>query len=230
MKQVLPGVYQVASGYVNAFLVDGDEGVTLIDTLLPNKHEVFVSALSSIGRTIEDVIAIMLTHSHADHAGNAAALKSKSGAQVYASEADARAIRGDERPSPPPVANRFPFLRPLVRLLPIPAAVSVEHLIGEAVGGRLPGDLRAINTPGHTPGHTSYLLDRDGGALFVGDAAVASRGEITRGYMNRSEPTFDASLRHIAELDFDVALFGHAQPLTSGASAAFRRFANTLRV
>ena len=229
MDPILPGVYQVSSGYVNAFLVDGDEGVTLVDTLLPKKQEVVISALASIGRTIEEVVAIVLTHSHADHAGSAAALKSRSGAQVYASEPDARAIRGEERPPPPPVADRLPWLSPLMRLLPVPPPASVEHLIGEAIGGRVPGHLRAIDTPGHTPGHTSYLLDRDGGAMFVGDAAVAVRGQIRRGYMNRPDPTFDASLRHIAEHDFDVALFGHARPIASAASTAFRTFASTLR-
>jgi len=41
--------------------------------------------------------------------------------------------------------------------------------------------------------------------------------------MNRAEATFDASLRHIAEHDFERAVFGHATPLRSGASAAFSR-------
>ncbi len=49
-----------------------------------------------------------------------------------------------------------------------------------------------------------------------------------RGYMNRAEPTFDASLRHIAEHDFERAAFGHAAPLHTGASAAFRRFVESM--
>ena len=44
--------------------------------------------------------------------------------------------------------------------------------------------------------------------------------------MNRAEPTFDTSLRHIAEYDFERSVFGHAVPLHAGASAAFRRFVN----
>ncbi len=87
-----------------------------------------------------------------------------------------------------------------------------------------------IDTPGHTPGHVSYLLDRAGGVLFVGDAAVANRrGEVRRGWMNAPSPTFDASLRHLAEFDFDAAFFAHSRPIATGAAGAFERFAARLR-
>ena len=85
-----------------------------------------------------------------------------------------------------------------------------------------------IDTPGHTPGHVSFLLDREGGLLIVGDAAVAKQGEVRRGSFNRGEPTVDASLRHIAEFDFERAVFGHSAPIQSGAATAFRRFAASI--
>jgi glyoxylase-like metal-dependent hydrolase (beta-lactamase superfamily II) len=228
MDTIIPGVYRISGGYVSAYLIDGDEGVTLVDSLLPKKEGVITKALAGIGRSISDVSAIVLTHSHADHAGSAAAVKEASGAAVYASAGDAAAVRGEERTSPPPMADRFPFLKPIMRLLPAPAPVAVEHVIGEGSDGQLPEDLKVIDTPGHTPGHVSYLLEREGGLLFVGDAAVARKGEIKRGWMNRAEPTIDASLRHIAEFDFERAVFGHAAPMRSGAARAFKRFAASL--
>ncbi len=228
MDTIIPGVHRIPGGYVNAYLIDGDEGVTLVDTLLPKKEGTITKALAEIGRSLSDVSAIVLTHSHADHTGSAAAVKEASGAAVYASTGDVAAVRGEEKPPLPPMAERFPFLKPIMRLLPAPAPVVVEHVIGEGADARLPEDLRVIDTPGHTPGHVSYLLDREGGLLFVGDAAVAKKGEITRGWMNRAEPTFDASLRHIAEFDFARAVFGHAAPIQSSAAQAFKRFAATL--
>ncbi len=94
---------------------------------------------------------------------------------------------------------------------------------------KLPGDLRAIDTPGHTPGHMSFVLDRDTGVVFVGDAAKTTRdGRVIRGYFNRSTPLVDGSLRHLAEHDFDVAVFGHSPPIKSNASAAFRQFTESL--
>jgi hypothetical protein len=72
-------------------------------------------------------------------------------------------------------------------------------------------------------------LDRSCGVLFVGDAAVATRGgDVKQGWMNRSTPTFDGSMAHIAKFDFAVASFGHARAIRSGASGAFRRFADSM--
>lgn len=228
MDLELPGIHVVPS-YSNAFVIDGDDGVTLIDTGLPNRHGAVIEVLESIGRSIEQVGVIALTHAHSDHTGGAAALARASQADVIASPQDAPAIRGQQPVAPPPVFDRFFFLKPLFRFVPGAESVGVDHAVSEGDSAILPPDLTVIDTPGHTPGHVSYLLDRGGGVLFVGDAAVASRrGEVRRGWMNASTPTFDASLRHLAEYDFDVALFAHSRPIIGGAAAAFRRFASTL--
>jgi glyoxylase-like metal-dependent hydrolase (beta-lactamase superfamily II) len=75
---------------------------------------------------------------------------------------------------------RFSFIIPLYRLLPDAEGVDVDHVVGEA--NVLSGDLTVIASPGHTQGNVSDLLEREGGVLFVGDAAVASRaGQVKRG-------------------------------------------------
>lgn len=66
MNNVADGVHQVDIGHVNAFIVDGDEGVTLIDTLLPRREGVIAEGLKTIGRSFDDVTAIVLTHAHTD--------------------------------------------------------------------------------------------------------------------------------------------------------------------
>ena len=213
-------------GYVNAFLVDGDEGVVVIDAGLPKKHGQIESALSAIGRSPTDVTAILLTHSHADHSGGAAALKKSTGAPLITSEKAAPAVRGDVKPPPPPIMAGV--LRPLANLMPPPPPAEVDQVVREGPTG-LPSDLEVLATPGHTPGHISYLLDRDGGILFVGDAAVSTKGgAIARGWMNRRSSDWDASIVNISQRVFTQAFFGHAGPITSAASDAFRTFATTL--
>lgn len=230
MDAIISGVHLVATRSVNSYIIDGDEGVTLVDTLLPNNEGAISIALAAIGRSLVDVTAIVVTHAHSDHTGSATAVKAASGAAVYAPIGDVGAVRGEQKPPLPPMADRFPFLKPIMnRFLPAPDPVVVEYEIAEGIGGTLPADLQVIDTPGHTPGHVSFLLERDGGLLFVGDAAVAKNGRVKRGYMNRAEPTFDASLRHMAERNFERAVFGHAAPLESGASAAFNRFVEAIR-
>ena len=228
MTSIAHGVHQVP-GYSRSFIIDGDEGVTLIDTGLPKRDGAIVEVLSSIGRSVEDVRRIGITHAHIDHFGNAAVLQRRSGAPVFAPTRDAAAIRGEEKTPHPPVLDRLPFLKPVFGLLPGADPVEVDAVIAEGEQNGLPGDLKVIDTPGHTPGHISFLLERAGGVLFVGDAAVATKsGEVKRGWMNRSTPSFDASLRHIAEFDFDIAVFGHSNPLDRSASDAFRRLAEKI--
>lgn len=221
MEKVAEGVYSIKVRVVRMFVVDGDEGVTLIDTGLPRGEGRIREGLRSIGRSEADIRAILITHGHADHTGSAAVLRVESGAMVVASEHDAPAVRGVELPPPPPVAFRFPVLKPFLKAMPTAMGVEVDRLVSE--GMRVPGGFSAYETPGHTEGHVSYLLRRGKGVLFVGDAAVNRRGAVARGYFNAKSTTIDASIRRLGSLAFDVACFGHSPPL-SAARDAFRSF------
>lgn len=227
---LVDGVYAIGTrGGGDAYIVDGDEGVTLVDTLVPGREGAIAESLKEIGRDLDDVSAILLTHSHMDHTGSAAAIKSVSKAAVYASEADTSAIQGVVKPPDPPAPWYYRPMFWLTVFFPDAPPVVVDHRVSEDANELLPGDLRAIDTPGHTPGHTSYLLDRDGGLLLVGDAAWSTKdGGVKRGYVNRSTPEVDGSLSHLAEFEFEMAAFCHAKPIRTQASAAFRRFAESL--
>ncbi len=222
MQQIAAGIHQVSKGS-NAFIVDGDDGVVLIDTGLPKRHGAILDGLTSLGRKPEDIAAIVITHGHFDHAGGAAVLKRNSGAALIASEIDAPVVRGDASAPPAPIMD-FPILRSLIGLFPKAEGVAIDHTVVE---GSVPvvSDLSVVPTPGHTPGHISLLLERHGGVLFAGDSAMSTRsGGVRRGFMNRKSETFDSSLRAMADLDFEVACFGHSAAIVGGAGGSFRAF------
>jgi glyoxylase-like metal-dependent hydrolase (beta-lactamase superfamily II) len=84
-----------------------------------------------------------------------------------------------------------------------------------------------VHTPGHTAGHVSYLLERSGGVLFAGDAAggFGGKARMPPRVMSTDMAAAASSVGRLAELSFDVAVFGHGKAVTGGAVERFRELA-----
>ena len=230
-EQVLPGVYQISMLYVNAFLIAQDE-VTLIDSGLPKRKETILKALSQAERKPEELKHIAITHHHIDHTGSLAALVAATGARTYVHPLDAEVVRGDK---PPPTSNReilaARVLGPIIDRLfhPELETIQPDQEVNDGEELQVAGGMRAIHSPGHTPGHLAYLWPQHGGVLFAGDAAgnvlggpgapVGSLG----GMFTEDFSAARASFRKLAELEFDTACFGHGGVIKGQAHAAFRR-------
>ncbi|MGH3983917.1 MAG: MBL fold metallo-hydrolase [Pseudonocardiaceae bacterium] len=76
-----------------------------------------------------------------------------------------------------------------------------------------------IATPGHTDGSMALLLQRPR-VLFTGDTVAEHQGQIVLGPFNLDLDRTAVSFRALAELDADVACFGHGRPVIGAASAA----------
>lgn len=227
MESLGHGVHRLSVGS-NAYLVDGDDGVVLLDTGIPGRLPRIRDGLSAIGRELGDLRAVLITHAHPDHVGSAAAVVEAGGRPVCMSPTDAAVARGDAPVQPPPMMDLVGPLKGLFALAPKPDLVAVDHEVDETHCFGLPQDWRVIETPGHTSGHLSFVLDRAGGLLFAGDAAMVSRrGRVVRGVFNGRSRAVDASIARLAEHEFAAAYFGHGRPLTSAAAAAFRRYAES---
>ena len=159
---------------------------------------------------------MLMTHGHPDHVGSARAIVKRTGAQVHAHSGDTRLRRRSGRRylgGAGGVLARVPVVRTAEAHAP------VEHgQVADLLGG-----LRALHTPGHTPGSVCYLLEREG-LLFSGDTLFSDGERVSRsvpfpGY-NRAD--YVASLRALAELDFGILCGGHGAPLLRAASRRLR--------
>ncbi len=217
MREIADGVFEIPVLFVRAFLVVTDDGVVLVDTGLPRHSGYFQRALRDAGKAIGDVTTILLTHWHGDHSGNAADLQRRSGARVVAHSLDAPRISG----AGPAAMNTLQKV--LARVTGDLEPVPVDEELTADGAFSVPG-FTAIHTPGHTPGHVSFLLDRAGGILFTGDAAAGGRGRVqnTPKMMTSDETAARSSVARLAELDFDIAVFGHGPAVRGHAVERFK--------
>jgi glyoxylase-like metal-dependent hydrolase (beta-lactamase superfamily II) len=143
--------------FVNCYLVREDDGFTLIDTADSGQAQPIMQAAQKLGLPIARIV---LTHAHIDHVGSLDALhEALPEVPVAISERDARFLTGDMSldSSEPQVKLRGGY--PVCKTKP-------TLLLHE--GDRI-GSLEVIATPGHTPGHLSFLDTRDR-TIIVGDA------------------------------------------------------------
>ena len=231
VEEIVSRVYGIGMGYVNAFLIAGDNGLTLVDSGLPRKKDSILRAVAGLGRQPADLKEILITHHHIDHMGSLGDLKEATGAKSYVHPLDSPIVRGDRpQPGPNPASLLGKFAGPLIeRFGPAPttAAVDVEVADGEELAAA--GGIRAVHTPGHTPGHLSFLLPREGGVLFAGDAAAhVIRLGLPIGMFTADREQAKESVRKLAALEFEVACFGHGRVLKGEANLRFRRLAEKL--
>jgi len=235
---VADGVHRIAEAYTNWYLVeDGSGRVTVVDAGVPSSWESLHAALAELGRTSNDVAAVVLTHAHFDHVGFAARAHRELGVPVYVHENDAPLARHPWRYD----FERLPVLyfATQVRALPIVASFvrtraffpSPVKEVVRFTDGELPvpGSPRVVFSPGHTTGHCAlHLPDRD--VLLAGDAIVTLDP-----YTNRKGPRLVAraatadpdrnlrSLDALAATGARTVLTGHGEPWTDGIEAAVSR-------
>ncbi len=209
--------------YVNGFMLRDDDGqITLIDMGLASSGAKVIAALRAIGSDPGDVTRLMLTHCHPDHAGGAAYVSRETGRPVDVHAEDAEYVRSGTQPDVDPTSR----VGRLFRRLPEPKNEKVT--VGEELtdGQLVPfaGGIRVVHTPGHSPGHASYLHEPSG-VLITGDAIFNVLGMRWPLKMLCSNFAMTKKTAHrLAELEYTTAAFTHGQEIRDRPRDAIRKF------
>jgi len=219
---VIKGVHVIPMGSANAFLIESDDELTLIDAGFPGKEGTVFGAICELGFSRDQLRHLIFTHGHPDHIGSAAAIVRDTGARTYMHPLDISIAEsgGPFRPMrPAPGLLRqllcTLFFHPDERVTPV--AIDRPLNAGEILP--IAGGIEVIHTPGHCAGQVA-LLWRPGRMLFAGDVwtNVMGLGDPV-GFESLEEGR--ASQRKLASLSFDAVGFGHGAPMAGEAAMHF---------
>ncbi|MCX4551392.1 MBL fold metallo-hydrolase [Streptomyces sp. NBC_01387] len=190
-------------GHTLVHVVDTDRGPVLIDTGWddPASWDALTSGLEALSLAVTDIHGVLITHHHPDHHGLSGQVREASGAWLAMHAADTEIVKRS-RSSEPGV-----WLDYLTRKLAA-AGAPEDHIaplrqarasgrtstlpgVRAAVPDReiVPGDLlplagrrlRAVWTPGHTPGHVCLHLDEEHPAQLAGNGRLFSGDHLLPG-------------------------------------------------
>lgn len=230
--RLAPGLHRIGNDIVAVHLVDTDAGVTVVDAGLPGHWRELLAELAAMGRSLDDIRGLLLTHGDSDHLGFAERLRRDHGVPVFIHAADADRARGEKPPATPRPAMRLGATLGFFGYALRKGAVRTTHLseVVEVRDGQvldLPGDPRVIALPGHSPGSIAIHVPAVD-ALFVGDA-LTTRHVLTGRPGPQPAPFTDDpqqaldSLTRLDGIPANWVLPGHGTPWTGGTDDLLRR-------
>ncbi len=239
MKEIGPGLAIIPTLIANAYLAGDRDSWVLVDALTPgNEKRIRRAAEKRFGRGCRPQ-AILLTHGHFDHAGSAGPLAADWSVPIYAHSLELPYLTG--KASYPPFDFSSPgFFTRIARFFPT-ATVNLGAQVTRLDPGQgIPGlpDWEAIETPGHTPGHVSFLRRSDR-VLLAGDAVTTMNLDSFWGTITQTKkvcrPPVPAtsdwtkarrSVELLASLRPSLIAAGHGMPMHGAADELTRLTGN----
>ena len=215
--------------YVSSYALASGGGLVLLDTgwAAEESWAALTAGLESIGASVGDVRGVLVSHMHLDHAGLAGRLRDASGAWIAMHPADRAVIASpDLRDAERAVSREVAFLRSLgapadeaadavgspadyraFTSIALPDRELSDGDLADVPGWRL----RAVHTPGHTPGHLCFV-DELSQRLFAGDHILPRiTPNISVHAIEGAQPLADYldSLAKVRDLNVDEVMPAH---------------------
>src|SRR5581483_5437011 len=243
IRRIAPDVGWLPVSFANVFFLGRPGGKwILVDAGFPGSGpEILAAAEARFGAGSRPE-AIVLTHGHLDHVGNAAELAEAWDVPIYAHPLEAPFLNGKFAypPADPTVGGALAFLSRFLPRLRRDLGARLRELQSVKVPGA-PG-WEWVLTPGHSPGHVCLFRESDR-ILLTGDALLTvdmdSWGTLfsrKRGLAGPPTPfTIDwdaarASLKKLAGLRPNVVGAGHGAPISEqDLSERLEIFADSFR-
>jgi glyoxylase-like metal-dependent hydrolase (beta-lactamase superfamily II) len=237
-----------AVGRVNCYLIE-DDPLTLVDTG-PNSGkslDELEQQLSALGRSLQDIELVILTHQHIDHLGLVEIIASRSNAEVAAIDVVVPFVEnfGDDAE----LDDQFAASLMLRHGIPEDAVTALRSVSrsfrawgaradvtrplhdGEALRLR-DRTLEVQHRPGHSPSDTLFW-DAERRILIAADHLIAhiSSNPLLSRPLDGSEQrpralmSYIESLARTRELPAEIVLPGHGEPITDHRALIDERFA-----
>jgi glyoxylase-like metal-dependent hydrolase (beta-lactamase superfamily II) len=227
--ELAPQLHRIGNDIVAAYLVEDEGGITVIDAGLAGHWRNLTRELKAMGRSVDDIRALILTHGDGDHVGFAERLRRDHGVPVFVHQADAARARGEESTKPKWGRMRLGAILRFLGYMIAKGGLRTRYLtsVTSVTDGDVldaPGQPRIISLPGHSPGSIAiHVAAVD--AVFVGDALTTRhvltgvRGAQPAPFTDDPRQAID-SLERLRATGAKWVLPGHGAPWSGGVKAA----------
>lgn len=224
VTQLTETVWWVDFPGVNAYVVDDDGVITLVDAGPPLYTHRLVNAVTHVGESLSAVERILITHYDFDHVGALGKLDALD-APVYIGRADMPYLTGEQKP--PLRSQKGLFQRAVDWMVDVPKMSVVPTDDGDQLGS-----FTAYHTPGHTPGHTVYCSEKHS-VGFLGDMVWERRGTVDMipWFLCEEYERAKQSLVSFASRapPFETLCPGHGTPVVEGGHEQLEQCVNRMR-
>lgn len=235
VERVTPGLWSIPVPmpdnplrYVIVYALETGDGVVVVDAGWPTDDawEALLDGCGTAGFDIGDVTGVLVTHIHPDHVGLASRIRDASGAWIAMHPADAALLQDRYNDVDRLVAAQRELMawsgipddevahlaEASIRLSDFISLTDPDVLLDDGDSPAVAGwDLRAVWTPGHSPGHLCFH-EVERRWLFSGDHVLPRiTPNISAHAQQSADPLTDyyASLRKVGSLDADEVFPAH---------------------